>query len=77
MKAIKAACFGLKIAGSSIEFVDGGIEGADLQLALSYDNWRSAAESDAHEPFIDYFLRRKVEVVKKSARNGQTGTDPL
>ncbi|MCS6840178.1 MAG: SCP2 sterol-binding domain-containing protein [Roseiflexus sp.] len=56
--------FGYRISGSSIEFVDGGIEDADLQLVLSYDNWRSAAESDAPEPFIDYFMRRKVEVVK-------------
>lgn len=56
--------FGLKISGASIEFVEGGIEGADLQLVLSYDNWRSAIEGDALEPFIDYFLRRKVEVVK-------------
>lgn len=56
--------FGYRISGSSIEFIDGGIENADLQLTLSYDNWRAAAESDAIEPFIDYFLRRKIEVVK-------------
>jgi putative sterol carrier protein len=56
--------FGLKVSGGSIEFVDGGIENADLQLVMTYDNWRSVAEGDAVEPFIDYFLRRKVEIVK-------------
>jgi putative sterol carrier protein len=58
------AFFGLKVSGGAIEFVDGGIENADLQLVMTCDNWRSVAEGDAVEPFIDYFLRRKVEIVK-------------
>ncbi|NWG20615.1 MAG: SCP2 sterol-binding domain-containing protein [Chloroflexi bacterium] len=56
--------YGLKIADGTVAYVDGGIEGADLQLMLSYDHWRAAAEGDALEPFIDYFLRQKVSVVK-------------
>ncbi|MGQ9547683.1 MAG: SCP2 sterol-binding domain-containing protein [Roseiflexus sp.] len=60
----QGSVFGLKVSGGSIECVDGGIENADLQLVMTYDNWRSVAEGDAVEPFIDYFLRRKVEVVK-------------
>lgn len=60
----QGGAYGLKVAGTALTFVNGGIEGADLQLALSYENWRAAAENDAIEPFIDYFLRRKIGVVK-------------
>jgi len=35
-----------------------------MRVTMSYDDWRSFAESDATDMLVDYILRRKVAVVQ-------------
>lgn len=56
--------FGLRVRGTAIEFVPGGIQGSDMWTTMTIDNWRANIASDGGEPLIDYVLRRKVAVVK-------------
>jgi hypothetical protein len=57
--------YALRAAGGQVEVLPNEqLPNPDMRTVLSFDDWRTLAESGATEPFVDYIGRRKVEVVK-------------
>ncbi|MEN9934201.1 MAG: hypothetical protein RLZZ387_780 [Chloroflexota bacterium] len=56
--------FGLRAEGGAMEYVPGGIEGSDMLVQQSYENWARSVEAGGAEMFVDYARRGKVAVVK-------------
>jgi putative sterol carrier protein len=57
--------YGLRAAGARIEALPGDqIANPDMRVVMSYDDWRTLAESGATDQFVDYISRRKVGVVQ-------------
>ncbi|HJZ50103.1 MAG TPA: SCP2 sterol-binding domain-containing protein [Roseiflexaceae bacterium] len=59
------AVYTLRGADSKIDALIGDqIASPDMRIVMSYDDWRTFAESGATDPFVDYVSRRKVGVVQ-------------
>ena len=57
--------YALRIAGGKIEVLPSDqLTNPDLRVVMSYDDWRSFAESDATDMLVDYMSRRKAAVVQ-------------
>jgi putative sterol carrier protein len=56
--------YGLRSQGRTCEYVAGGIPDADMQVQIGIDEWRLSVEHGATEALIDYFQRRKIQIVK-------------
>src|SRR5436190_24279306 len=57
--------YALRVAGTQIEALPSEqLANADLRVVMSYDDWRSFAESDAIDMLVDYMSRRKATVVQ-------------
>jgi putative sterol carrier protein len=56
--------YGLRAEGHELAVILGGIEGPDMLVQQTFDNWRASVEAGATEMFVDYVQRRKVGVVK-------------
>jgi putative sterol carrier protein len=57
--------YALRAAGAQIEALPGDqIANPDMRIVMSYDDWRTFAESGATDQFVDYVSRRKVSVVQ-------------
>lgn len=56
--------YSLRASGKTIEVIPGTIENSHIHTAMTIDDWRSAVEKDAEEPFIGYVRRRKVSAVQ-------------
>jgi len=57
--------YALRVAGTQIEALPSAqLANPDMRVIMSYDDWRSLAESDATDLLVDYIRRRKVAVVQ-------------
>jgi putative sterol carrier protein len=57
--------YALRIAGGQIEALPSDqLANPDMRVVMSYDDWRTFAESDATDMLVDYIARRKVAVVQ-------------
>ena len=57
--------YALRVAGGQIEALPSDqLANPDMRVVMSYDDWRSFAESDATDVRVDYMTRRKVAVVQ-------------
>ena len=57
--------YALHVAGGQIEALPSEqLTNPDMRVVMSYDDWRSFAESDATDMLVDYMRRRKVAVVQ-------------
>ena len=57
--------YALRVAGAQIEALPSEqLPNPDMRVTMSYDDWRSFAESDATDVLVDYMVRRKVAVVQ-------------
>jgi putative sterol carrier protein len=57
--------YALRVAGTQIEALPSEqLANPDMRVIMSYDDWRSFAESDATDMLVDYIRRRKVAVVQ-------------
>ncbi len=57
--------YALRVAGAQIEVLPSEqLANPDMRVIMSYDDWRSFAESDATDAIVDYMRRRKVAVVQ-------------
>jgi putative sterol carrier protein len=57
--------YALRVAGTQIEALPSEhLADPDMRVIMSYDDWRSFAESDATDMLVDYIRRRKVAVVQ-------------
>ena len=57
--------YALRVAGAQIEALPSDqLANPDMHVVMSYDDWRSFAESDATDVLVDYMSRRKVAVVQ-------------
>ena len=60
-----AGTYGLRSAGAQAEVVPADqLESPDMRTVMSFEDWRTFAESGATDPFVDYISRGKVGVVK-------------
>jgi putative sterol carrier protein len=58
------AHFWIRIADGALTVSQEEITPCDMRVTFSYDNWRAAVEHNSTEWFVDFYLRRKIEVVK-------------
>ena len=57
--------YALRVTGAQIEALPSDqLANPDMRVVMSYDDWRSFAESDATDVLVDYMSRRKVAVVQ-------------
>jgi putative sterol carrier protein len=56
--------YGMRAHGRSYEYVEGAIDGADMQVKVGIEDWRLTVKHGGTEALIDYFERRKIQVVK-------------
>ena len=57
--------YALRVAGPQLEVLPSDqLTSPDMRVVMSYDDWRSFAESDATDLLVDYMIRRKVAVVQ-------------
>ncbi|HEU5100884.1 MAG TPA: SCP2 sterol-binding domain-containing protein [Roseiflexaceae bacterium] len=57
--------YALRAAGQQIDAPSlDQVANPDMRIVMSYDDWRTFAESGATDPFVDYISRRKVGVVQ-------------
>ena len=57
--------YALRVADGQIEALPSEqLANPDMRVVMSYDDWRSFAESDATDVLVDYMVRRKVAVVQ-------------
>jgi hypothetical protein len=56
--------YALRVAGVQLEALPSDqLTSPDMRVVMSYDDWRSLAESDATDVLVDYVVRRKAAVV--------------
>jgi putative sterol carrier protein len=57
--------YALRAAGPQIDALPHDqVANPDMRVVMSYDDWRTFAESGATDPLVDYISRRKVGVVQ-------------
>lgn len=56
--------YGLRLSGSTIEVVPGGIDGSDLRTTVGVDAWRSALDVADRDPVVDFYARGKAQAIK-------------
>jgi putative sterol carrier protein len=57
--------YALRVAGAQIEALPNQqLENPDMRVMMSYEDWRSFADSDATDMLVDYMRRRKAAVVQ-------------
>src|SRR6478672_3059799 len=57
--------YALRMAGGQLEALPSDqLVNPDMRVVMSYDDWRSFADSDATDVLVDYMSRRKVAVVQ-------------
>jgi putative sterol carrier protein len=60
----QGSTYGLRTEGATLDVAPGGVDGADMVVTQSYEDWARSIETGASEMFVDYVARRKVAVVK-------------